>query len=58
VGGRLLNDFSRLIPVSGLSSGYSDNDVEAYYQKHGFRASLNKPYKLEELGNTLNAMLT
>ncbi|MFZ2196404.1 MAG: PAS domain S-box protein [Thermodesulfovibrionales bacterium] len=41
-----------------VSSGYSDNAVVADYQNYGFKARLNKPYKLEELRNTLNALLT
>ncbi len=41
-----------------VSSGYSDNAVVADYQKYGFKASLNKPYKLEQLRNTLNALLS
>jgi CheY-like chemotaxis protein len=40
-----------------VSSGYSDNAVVADYQNYGFKARLNKPYKLEELRNTLNALL-
>jgi len=40
-----------------VSSGYSDDAVIADYQKYGFRASLAKPYKLEELRDTLNALL-
>jgi nitrogen-specific signal transduction histidine kinase/ActR/RegA family two-component response regulator len=39
-----------------VSSGYSDNAVVADYQNYGFKAALNKPYKLEELRNTLNAL--
>ena len=41
-----------------VSSGYSDNAVVADYQKYGFKASLNKPYKLEDLRDTLNALLS
>ena len=41
-----------------VSSGYSDNDVVADYQKYGFRASLSKPYRLVDLRDTLNALLS
>jgi PAS domain S-box-containing protein len=40
-----------------VSSGYSDSAVVADYQNYGFKARLNKPYKLEELRETLNALL-
>ncbi len=40
-----------------VSSGYSDNAVVADYEKYGFKARLNKPYKLEDLRETLNALL-
>lgn len=40
-----------------VSSGYSDSAVVADYQKYGFKARLNKPYKLEELRDKLNALL-
>jgi PAS domain S-box-containing protein len=41
-----------------VSSGYSDNAVVADFQKYGFKASLNKPYKFEDLRDTLNALLS
>jgi len=41
-----------------VSSGYSDSAVVADYQDYGFKARLNKPYKLEKLRETLNALLT
>jgi len=41
-----------------VSSGYSDNAMAADYQKLGFRSFLKKPYNIEELRDTLNALLT
>ena len=32
-----------------VSSGYSDDPVIAEYKKHGFNATVNKPYQYEEL---------
>lgn len=40
-----------------VSSGYSDNDVIADYQKHGFMACLTKPYNVDNLKKTLNTLL-
>ena len=40
-----------------VSSGYADNEVLASYRSYGFRATLNKPYKFDDLGRTLNALL-
>ncbi len=40
-----------------VSSGYSDDAVMSDYQKYGFSACLTKPYKLQELGDTLNNLL-
>jgi CheY-like chemotaxis protein len=40
-----------------VSSGYSDNAMAAEYQKIGFKSFLKKPYNIEELRNTLNALL-
>ena len=36
-----------------LSTGYSDDDASKNYSKYGFKASLNKPYTIEELKDTL-----
>lgn len=36
-----------------LSTGYSDDDASKNYNKYGFKASLNKPYTIEELKNVL-----
>lgn len=41
-----------------VSSGYSSDDVVANYEKYGFKARLNKPYTLENLRDTLNALLS
>jgi len=40
-----------------VSSGYSDDAVTADFCKQGFRAFLKKPYDIEELQSTLNALL-
>ena len=40
-----------------VSTGYSDDAVVADYQKYGFMARLTKPYDLEDLRNTLNALM-
>jgi len=40
-----------------VSSGYSDDAVVSEYQRYGFIARLTKPYKHEELRETLNALL-
>ena len=43
--------------VAVVSSGYSDDAALSNYRKQGFRAFLKKPYNIEELQNTLNALL-
>lgn len=40
-----------------VSSGYSDNAAVSEYRSHGFRACLTKPYEIDTLRNTLNALL-
>ncbi|MGD0283366.1 MAG: response regulator, partial [Dissulfurispiraceae bacterium] len=40
-----------------VSSGFSGDSVISDYRKYGFNARLTKPYKLEELENTLNNLL-
>lgn len=40
-----------------VSSGYSDDAVIAAYGKHGFAASLTKPYKIAELRNVISSVL-
>ena len=41
-----------------VSSGYSNNPVMADYKKYDFKAAIAKPYKLTELQNTINSVLT
>jgi CheY-like chemotaxis protein len=40
-----------------VSSGYSGDTILSDYHKYGFKARLTKPYKLEELKDTLNKLL-
>jgi len=40
-----------------VSSGYADNNSIADHLAHGFCASLNKPYRVEELGSVVDANL-
>jgi CheY-like chemotaxis protein len=40
-----------------VSSGYADNPVVSDYQSYGFAAFLNKPYKIDSLRDSLNALL-
>jgi PAS domain S-box-containing protein len=39
-----------------VSSGYSDDAALSNYREQGFKAFLKKPYNMEELQNTLNAL--
>lgn len=41
-----------------VSSGYSDDAAVSDYNNYGFSARLTKPYKFEELRDTLNRLLT
>jgi PAS domain S-box-containing protein len=41
-----------------VSSGYSDDAIVSEYAKYGFKARLSKPYKLEDLRDTLHALLS
>jgi PAS domain S-box-containing protein len=41
-----------------VSSGYSGDAVLSDYHKYGFKTRLTKPYKLGELRDALNALLT
>ena len=43
--------------IAIVSSGYSDDAVISEYYKYGFKARLSKPYRLEDLRNTLHALL-
>jgi CheY-like chemotaxis protein len=40
-----------------VSSGYSNDPVLAEYQKYGFIARVEKPYRMQELGKTLHGVL-
>ncbi len=40
-----------------VSSGYSDSPVVSDYRSYGFSAFLNKPYMIEALRDSLNALL-
>ena len=40
-----------------VSSGYSDDAALSDYREQGFRAFLKKPYNIEDLQSTLNALL-
>ena len=40
-----------------VSSGYSNDPVLAEYQKYGFVARVEKPYRMQELGKTLREIL-
>jgi PAS domain S-box-containing protein len=40
-----------------VSSGYSNDPVLAEYQKYGFVARVEKPYRMQELGKTLQTIL-
>jgi PAS domain S-box-containing protein len=41
-----------------VSTGFSDDTVISDHHNYGFSARLTKPYKLEELGDTLNKLLS
>lgn len=44
--------------VKGIvSSGYSDGPVISDYESYGFSAAIAKPYKVNELGRTLNKVV-
>lgn len=40
-----------------VSSGYSEDAVMANYREHGFVAAVAKPYRLQELGGTLQTVV-
>ncbi|MBJ6799890.1 ABC transporter substrate-binding protein [Geomonas propionica] len=40
-----------------VSSGYSNDPVMSEYQKHGFRATLSKPYTVKEVARVLREVL-
>jgi two-component system cell cycle sensor histidine kinase/response regulator CckA len=41
-----------------VSSGYSDDDVTANFEKQGFKAFLKKPYDADDLSKVINEMFT
>jgi PAS domain S-box-containing protein len=41
-----------------VSSGFSDDPILSNYENYGFKATLSKPYKMEELGRTLQIAIT
>jgi len=41
-----------------VSTGYSNDPVMTKYRKFGFLGALNKPYKLQELSELLDAVIT
>ncbi len=40
-----------------VSSGYSDDPIMSHFSEYGFRGVIAKPYKMEELGRTLQQVL-
>ncbi len=43
--------------VAIVSSGYSDDPVLAHYKDYGFKASIPKPYRMQELSEILSELL-
>jgi PAS domain S-box-containing protein len=41
-----------------VSSGYSDDPIVANYADYGFKASLSKPFEMEELSGILHSLLS
>ena len=53
---RRLADIDRNVKAI-VSSGYSDDAALSNYREQGFQAFLKKPYNIEDLQNTLHALL-
>jgi two-component system cell cycle sensor histidine kinase/response regulator CckA len=58
-GGETILKLAEIDPgVKGIvSSGYSDNPVISDYERYGFSGAIAKPYKVNELGRTLNRVI-
>jgi DNA-binding NarL/FixJ family response regulator len=41
-----------------VSSGYSNDPIMAEYEKYGFKGVIAKPYKINELSETLSKVIT
>jgi PAS domain S-box-containing protein len=53
---RLLKEIDPSV-VAVVSSGYSDNALVSNYEQHGFRAFLQKPFRLESLQTVLGSLM-
>ena len=40
-----------------IASGYTDDPIMDNFMEYGFRGAVNKPYKMEELGEALNRLI-
>jgi len=54
-----MDRLTRLYPAARgiLVTGYAQDAAVASYRDHGFAAAITKPYTLQELQNTLNAVI-
>ncbi|MFP3913102.1 MAG: response regulator, partial [Desulfobacteraceae bacterium] len=41
-----------------VSSGYSDDPVMSNYRRYGFQNALKKPYRIKEMSEVLNSVLS
>ncbi len=51
-----IREVDKDIPII-VSTGYSDDDIVAEYRDYGFSGVLTKPFKMEELKETLEKLL-
>ncbi len=51
-----IREVDKDIPII-VSTGYSDDDIVAEYRDYGFSGVLTKPFKMEELKETLERLL-